>query len=113
MSDSTGSGDLDEPTLPDRGRWVIVGGLSLLALPVTFSFFFLAIVAVDGCVADCTAPDPRPLYGAALAFGAGVMGGGWAGLVPWAMGRPWLIARTFAAGLVLVLGLYALVAVAG
>lgn len=90
------------PDLPERGRWVIVGGLSLLALPVVFAFAFFALVAADGCVADCVTPQPRPLLAAALVAGAALMGGGWAGLVPWAMGRPWLVGRTFVAGTALV-----------
>ncbi len=102
-----------DPQVPRRGRWWIVGGLSLLALPVTFAFFVLAIVAVEGCFIDCMTPEPRPLYGTALAFGAAIMGGGWAGLVPWAMGRPRLIARTFLAGVVLLLTLFGLLAVLG
>lgn len=90
--------DTDGPHLPERGRWLIVGGLSLLALPVVFSFSFFALVAADGCLAECVTPQPRPQFAAALIGGAAVMGGGWAGLVPWAMGRPWLVGRTFVAG---------------
>lgn len=91
--------DLPEgPALPERGRWLIVGGLALLALPVVFSFSLFALVAAEGCLADCSAPDPQPWLAAALIAGAAVMGGGWAGLVPWALGRPLLIARTFLAG---------------
>ena len=103
----------DEPGLPRRGRWVIVGGLSLLALPVVFSFSFFALAAAAGCVADCSEPVPRPWYAAALVAGAAVMGGAWAGLVPWAMGRPYLVARTFVAGAALVAAVVGALAVLG
>ena len=105
--------DRDGPDLPQRGRWLIVGGLSLLALPVTFSFFLFGLVAAQGCFVDCVEADPRPVHGTLLALGAGVMGGGWAGLVPWAMGRPGLIARTFLAGVALVLTAFGLFVVLG
>ena len=99
----------EDPQLPERSRWIIVGGLSLLALPVTFSFFFLGLVAFTGCFVDCVERDPRPVYGSALAVVAAVMGGGWAGLVPWAMGRPRLILRTAGAGALVVLATFAVV----
>jgi hypothetical protein len=88
----------DRLVLSGRSRWIVVGGLSLLALPVAFSFAFFALVAADGCVADCGAPEPRPWLAVGLALGAAVMGGGWAGLVPWALGRPDLLGRTVLAG---------------
>ena len=99
-----------DPTLPQRGRWLVVGGLSLLALPVTFSFFFLGLVAVEGCFVDCVTPAPRPVYGTLLGLAAGVMGGGWAGLVPWAAGRPDKLLPTCALGFLLLSGLFALLA---
>ncbi len=110
MSDPT---DPDGPSLPERGRWVVVAGLSLLALPVVFSFAFFALVAADGCLVTCAEPQPRPWLAAALVAGAAVMGGGWAGLVPWAMGRPWLVGRTFVAGAGLVALLVGAVAALG
>lgn len=99
-----------EPTLPRRGRWLIVGGLSLLALPVVFSFFFFGLVAADGAVVGVQQGESRPLLAAALALGAAAMAGAWAGMVPWALGRPWLIPRTFAAAFVLVAVLFAVLA---
>lgn len=99
-----------DPALPTRGRWLIVAGLAVLALPVVFSFFFFGLVAAAGCFADCFEPEPRPLLAAALAGGAAVMAGGWAGMVPWAMGRPGMIPRTFAAAFGLVAALFAVLA---
>lgn len=109
---STPSPD-DQPTLPTRGRWLVVGGLSLLALPVVFSFFFLGLVAADGAVPGAGRGQPRPALATALATGAAVMAAGWAGLVPWAMGRGDLIPRTFLAAFVLVGALFGLLALAG
>ena len=107
----TGEPDpIDDPTLPRRGRWLMVGGISLVALPVTFSFFFLGLVAVDGCFVDCVTPEPRPLYGTALGLAAALMGAGWAGLVPWALARPDRILTTCGLGFVLLSGLFSLLA---
>jgi hypothetical protein len=100
----------EEPTLAGRSRWLVVGALSLLALPVVFSFFFFGLVAADGAVVGVRQGQSRPVLAAALAGGAAVMAGGWAGLVPWAMGRGDLVARTFVAAFLLVAGLFGLLA---
>lgn len=96
--------------LPERGRWLIVAGLAVLALPVTFWFFFFGLVAAAGCFGDCSSPTPRPLWAAGLALGAAVMGAAWAGLVPWALRRGHLVARTVAVAAGVLLGLFALLA---
>ena len=98
------------PFLPRRGRWVIVAGLALLALPVVFAFFFFGLVAADGAAVGLRQGQPRPLLAGALAFGAAFMAGGWAGMVPWAMHRGDLIPRTFVAAFLLVAGLFAVLA---
>lgn len=108
MSPSPGEQD----AAPERSRWLVVAGLSLLALPVVFSFFFFGLVAADGAVVGARQGQPRPLLAAALAAGAAVMAGGWAGLVPWAMGRGELIPRTSTGAFVLVAGLFGLLVLA-
>ncbi len=101
------------PSVSARGRWLLVGGLSVVALPVVFSFFFFGLVAADGAGTGMRQGQPRPLLAVALAAGAAVMAGGWAGLVPWAMRRNELIPRTFTAAFLLVGALFGLLALAG
>lgn len=96
----------DEPGIPTRGRWLITGGLLLLALPVTAAFWFFAMIAALGCLVDCSQPEPRPVLAGLLVLGAASMAGAWAGLVPWALGRRDLVVRTaLAAGLLVVASL--------
>lgn len=95
------------PEVPRAGRWLIVGGLLLLALPVTAAFSFFAVVAALGCLVDCSQPEPRPVLAGLLALGAAGMAGAWAGLVPWAMGRRDLIPRAVVLGGLLVVGAFA------
>jgi hypothetical protein len=98
----------DEPAVAPTGRWLITGGLLLLALPVTGLFWFFARIAAQGCLVDCTQPAPRPGLAALLLLGAATMAGAWAGLVPWAMGRRGLIVRTVALGALLVVAAFGL-----
>lgn len=105
----------DESTLPPRSRWLLVAGLSVLALPVVFSFFFFGLVAADGAGSGVGIPqgEARPWLAAALAVGAAVMAGGWAGLLPWAMGRADLIPRTFVVTVSVVGALFGVFALVG
>lgn len=84
----------DESEVPGTGRWLITGGLLLLALPVTGAFWSFARIAAQGCVLDCSQPEPRPVLAGLLVLGAAAMAGAWTGLVPWSMGRRDLIVRT-------------------
>lgn len=95
------------------GRWLITGGLLLVALPVTGAFYFFAAIAAMGCFMDCSQADPRPLMSALLLLGAASMAGAWAGLVPWAMGRRDLIPRTIGAAACVVLVSFAWTALIG
>lgn len=98
----------DEPAVPGTGRWLITGGLLLLALPVTSGFWFFARIAAQGCLVDCSQPAPRPGLAALLLLGAAAMAGAWAGLVPWAMGRRDLIVRTVVVSALLVVAAFGL-----
>lgn len=103
----------DEPGVPGAGRWLIVGGLLLLALPVTGAFYFFAVVAALGCLIDCSQSDPRPVLAGGLLLGAAVMAGAWSGLVPWAMGRRELVLRTAVGGGLLVVAVFAVTLLVG
>ncbi len=103
----------DEPAVPSTGRWLITGGLLLLALPVTGGFWFFARIAAQGCLIDCTQAEPRPVMAALLLLGAAAMASAWAGLVPWAMGRRDLIVRTVVLSALLVVGAFGLTVLVG
>ncbi len=103
----------DEPEVPTTGRWLLTGGLLLLALPVTGAFYFFAAIAAMGCFMDCSQSDPRPVLAGLLLLGAASMAGVWAGLVPWAMGRRDLIVRTVVVSALLVVGAFVLTALVG